>query len=183
MDTKQKIIEAAIQVFNGDFSAPLEKVAEKAEVTRRTLHRYFQDRNNLVKSCERDMEISCRKAIIAALDSSREPLVKLENMLYAGVDCGAKYSFLYKLHQKEGRNHYPKTEGGSDYDYIYARFKKLIVTLQNKNIINRHMTPEWIQILYASIVATTVNAEALGSVAKANIKKFAWVSFIKGISA
>ncbi|MEJ7658919.1 MAG: helix-turn-helix domain-containing protein [Hymenobacter sp.] len=47
-DTQQHIVEAAIRVFNEDYSAPLEKVAERAGVTRRTLHRHFAGRDELL---------------------------------------------------------------------------------------------------------------------------------------
>ena len=46
--TEQIIVEAAILVLNEDYSAPLEKVAERAGITRRTLHRYFTGREELL---------------------------------------------------------------------------------------------------------------------------------------
>jgi len=54
--TKERIIDAAIEVFNEDLSAPLQKVADVAGVTRRTLHRYFKGREELVSVCENKME-------------------------------------------------------------------------------------------------------------------------------
>lgn len=70
--TQQRIIDAAIIVFNEDFSAPLEKVAEQADVTRRTLHRYFKHRTQLLKSCEADMQQRCTQAMQNALASSKD---------------------------------------------------------------------------------------------------------------
>ncbi len=45
-ETKNRIIQSAIEVFNKDFSAPLQKVADNANITRRTLHRYFTIEKN-----------------------------------------------------------------------------------------------------------------------------------------
>ena len=181
IETKQRIIEAAIQVFNEDFSAPLQKVADNAEVTRRTLHRYFKDRDELVALCERDMEISCKRAMIVAISSSGDSLTQLKNMLYAGIDCGAKYSFFYKLHQREGHNHTKQNQDCADYDYIYWNFTQIIIDLQKKGIVTKSMTTEWIQMLHSGIIASTVNApEGANS---STLKKFAWKSFINGISA
>ncbi len=180
IETKQRIIEAAIQVFNEDFSAPLQKVADNAEVTRRTLHRYFKDRDELVAICERDMEISCKKAMIAAIDSSEDSLTQLEHMLYAGIDCGAKYSFFYKLHQREGHHHTKQNKDCADYDYIYRHFNRIIIDLQGKGLVTKSMTTEWIQMLHSGIIASTVNAPEGANTS--TIKNFAWSSFIKGIS-
>lgn len=181
--TKDRIVEAAIAVFNQDFSAPLQKVADNAMVTRRTLHRYFKDRDELIAICEHQMEVSCKKAMIAAIQSSDDSLVQLENMLYAGIDCGAKYSFFYKLHQQDGRAHSRSKEHAADYDYIYGSFKKIIRDLQHKGIVDGQMTIEWIQNLHAGIVNSTVNAREAGNSRGADIKKLAWQSYINGIGA
>ncbi|RZK60069.1 MAG: TetR/AcrR family transcriptional regulator, partial [Hymenobacter sp.] len=90
--TQQTILDAAILVFNEDYSAPLEKVAERAAVTRRTLHRYFAGRDELLASCEQELRRSCNRAMKEALDSSDNPLTQLENVLYGCVDCGVKYA-------------------------------------------------------------------------------------------
>src|SRR5688572_26757209 len=95
--TRQKIVDAAIYIFNEDHSASLETVAEKAGVTRRTLHRYFKDRPHLLESCTADMVASCKAAMAAAYASSPDPVKQLEQMLYAGIACGSKYAFLHKL--------------------------------------------------------------------------------------
>jgi len=178
LETKSRIIESAIAVFNADSSAPLQKVADNANITRRTLHRYFKDRNELISVCEREMEVSCKTAMIKAIDSSGEPLVQLKNMLFAGIDCGAKYSFFYKLHQQEGHNHDRKNQDCADYDYIYRSFAKIIEDLKKQSQVSEHMTTDWIQNLHAGIVNSTINSKAEESL----IKKFAWKSFIKGIS-
>ena len=52
VDTKAKIITAAVTCFlNNEFDT-LEKVAEEAGVSRRTLHRYFENRQDLLESCK-----------------------------------------------------------------------------------------------------------------------------------
>ncbi|MEM1121294.1 MAG: helix-turn-helix domain-containing protein, partial [Bacteroidota bacterium] len=116
--TKSKIIDAAIAVFNEDLSAPLQKIADRADVTRRTLHRYFSDRDELVAVCEREVETSCKKAMISAIKSSDNALTQLENMLYAGINCGAKYSFFNKLHKHDGHVHDQSNQNCTDYDFI-----------------------------------------------------------------
>jgi len=180
-DTQQKIIDAAIVIFNEDFSAPLEKVAEKAAVTRRTLHRYFKDRNDLVTLCERDMQVKCRKSMAEAMNSSTVPLVQLENMLYAGINCGAKYSFFNKIHSRHEHQHNAENKACAEYDAMYENYKNIIFLLQENGQISRHLTVEWILTLFSSVINAAVEAESIGSIARNSVKKFAWYSFSKGI--
>lgn len=180
-NTQKKIIDAAIQVFNEDFSAPLEKVSDKAEVTRRTLHRYFKDRSELLVQCEKVMQQNCTRAMIAALEASDDPLIQLENMLYAGIGCGAKYSFLHKLHMREGHIHTHQSQDCVEYDDLFKRYSKVITTLHQKGIISTHLTVEWVNMLFMSVIAATVNGVEYGTVAKKSLKEFAWFSFSKGI--
>ncbi len=180
--TKDRIIEAAIEVFNQDFSAPLQKVADNANITRRTLHRYFKDREELVATCEREMEVSCKKAMMAAIKGSDVPLIQLENMLYAGIDCGAKYSFFYKLHQQDGHSHNKNNKDCADYDFIYNSFTNIVKELQKSGVVNKQVTVQWIQNLHAGIINSTVNMNDTIKSSKPNVKNLAWNSFIKGIS-
>lgn len=180
--TKTRIIESAIQVFNEDLSAPLQRVANKASVTRRTLHRYFSDRNELVAVCEKAIETSCRKAMIAAIQSSNDPLTQLESMLYAGIDCGAKYSFFYKLHQSKDHKHNTENKNCADYEYIYQHFHKIILQLQKNGKVNSEMSAGWIQVLHSGIIESTVNARHHTTKDFQEIKTLAWISYIKAIA-
>lgn len=179
--TQQKIIDAAIEVFDEDLSAPLEKVADKAEVTRRTLHRYFKDRAQLLASCEKDMQDRCRIAMMAALGSSSDPRVQLENMLYAGIDCGAKYSFFHKQHMREGHQHKSSDEDCAAFDSIDQQFMNVIGSLKLQGRIKDHINLEWVKMLFASIVAATVNGKDADNLLNSDLKSLAWYSFSNGI--
>lgn len=179
--TQQNIIDAAILVFNEDYSAPLEKVAEQASVTRRTLHRYFKGRDELLASCEMELQRSCSRAMAQALDSSDDPLKQLENMLYGGIECGAKYSFFSKLHTRLEHQHSAQNAGCAKYDAVTSRYRAVIARLQAEGIISSHITADWVAMLFSGVIAATINAQAFGTVAQGSIKEFAWFSFSKGI--
>ena len=181
-DTKKRIIESAIRIFNEDLSAPLQKVADNANVTRRTLHRYFKDRNELVGICRQAIESSCKKAMIAAIQSSNDAYTQLERMLYAGIECGAKYSVFYKLHQDKDHKHTPNNKNCADYDYIYNQFQHIIIELQKEGKVNPAMSPEWIQVLHSGIIESTVNAREVTTKSMEEIKDLAWISYIKAIA-
>jgi AcrR family transcriptional regulator len=179
--TQQRIIDAAIIVFNEDFSAPLEKVAEQAEVTRRTLHRYFKDRTQLLESCETDMQLRCTQAMQIAFASSKDRKVQLQNMLFAGIDCGAKYSFFHKQHMREGHKHSSDDQDCASFDKIEHQFTGLISSLKTDGEISENVTIEWVRMFFASIVATTVNGKQSNDPQNYTMKQFAWFSFSNGI--
>ncbi|MFC6225017.1 TetR/AcrR family transcriptional regulator [Hymenobacter artigasi] len=179
--TEQTIVEAAILVFNEDYSAPLEKVAERAGVTRRTLHRYFTGREELLVCCARDMQRSCREALEQALTSSTDPVVQLENMLYAGIDCGAKYAFFTKLHTRPDHQHAPgQAADCAEYDDLQARCRAVVARLQQEGRISPHLPTEWVLLLLGGVVKTTIEARATGAT-EPHLRQFAWFSFSKGI--
>ncbi|WP_417361643.1 TetR/AcrR family transcriptional regulator [Galbibacter sp.] len=181
-DTKARILDSAIEIFGEDLSAPLQKVADNAEVTRRTLHRYFSDRNELVAVCRQEIESSCKKAMLTAIQSSNDPLVQLESMLYAGIHCGAKYALFKRLHQSEDHQHTPENRNCADYDSIFKAFHNIITKLQQQGKINPEMSSQWIQVLHLGIVESSVNAKAHTAKSEEEIKKLAWMSYLKAIS-
>jgi len=182
-DTQQKIIDSAIIIFNDDFSAPIEKVADKAEVTRRTLHRYFGERKDLLLACQLEMQKTCRAGMLAAFESSPDLLVKLEQMLYACIDCGSKYSFFNKLHHQQGHIHDHENEECANYDHSFGLITTVISGLQEEGLVSRQLTVEWMSSLFTGIIRSTIDSLTSGTVASASIKKFAWFSFSKGIGA
>ncbi|MBB6270140.1 AcrR family transcriptional regulator [Pedobacter cryoconitis] len=180
-NTKQKIIDNAIEIFNDDYSSSLEKVAERAEVTRRTLHRYFTDRTDLLKACQQEMQENCKTNITNAINSSADPLVQLERILYASIDCGSKYSFLQKLHHGQDHVHEKSDKDCAAYDHTFNKTTSIILELQKQGIISPTLTTPWITLFLSGIINTTILSSTTGSVARNDIKSFAWFSFSKGI--
>jgi AcrR family transcriptional regulator len=180
-DTPHRIIEAAILVFNEDYSAPLETVAERASVTRRTLHRHFTGRDELLASCAQEIQRSCAQAMTGALDSSPNPVTQLENMLYACVDCGTKYAFFSKLHTRPAHQHSSQNADCVEYDTVQERTRTLIRHLRAGGLISPYFPTEWVITLFQSLIASTITAQATGGTPLATLKQFAWSSFSKGI--
>lgn len=180
-DTRQNIVDAAIFIFNEDMSAALEKVADHATVTRRTLHRYFKDREELLTACHDEMQRCCGRAMAAALQNSDDPLEQLELLLHAAIDCGVKYAFLHKLHTQHGHQHIHKNKECARYDETFGRIRALVEKLQRKNIVSKRLTAEWIAAFFPGVVAATINSHTAGMANTADLKQFAWYSFSKGI--
>ncbi|REA59744.1 TetR/AcrR family transcriptional regulator [Dyadobacter luteus] len=178
-DTRHALVEAAIIVFNEDFSAALEKVAERAGTTRRTLHRYFRDRKELMIECEAEMQKACRIANESAYQLSEEPIERLENMFNAGLECGVKSAFLRKLHHQYGHEHKTHSKTCKEYDQTTSLWRIHMVSLREKGLINKELSMCWIDSFFYSIVEATTNMN--GGDDKQKLHQLAWYSFSKGI--
>jgi hypothetical protein len=64
---------------------------------------------------------------------------------------------------------------------MMARYRTVVAQLQDQGIISKHITGEWVAMLFQGVVTATINAELSGTVAKNSLKQFAWFSFSKGI--
>jgi|GEM_PF-253343 len=181
METRQKVIDAAIRLFNNDNAATLEQVATAAGVSRRTLHRYFTSRENLLSGCYAQMLDTWQSAVISSYDNASTPLVQLEQLLYTAIDCGTKFTFLMKLQPadiKEDKNT-PATK--EQYEQIRDSLFKSIALLQKQGVIHDQLPRAWIRALFITMVSTTVTAASSGDIAGNQIKKLAWYSFSRSI--
>jgi AcrR family transcriptional regulator len=181
-DTSQAIVDSAILIFNEDLSAPLEKVAERAQTTRRTLHRYFKDRNELMEACQKEIRRACYAAMTRAYDSSDDPMEKLERMFYAGVECGTKHSFLHKLHSLHNHAHQAVNEECAGYDTTFHLWRSHLQFLQTTGKINAALSLDWIHQLFNGIVNASISMQAAQEISPAELKQFAWISFSRAIS-
>ncbi|UKB82585.1 TetR/AcrR family transcriptional regulator [Chryseobacterium sp. MEBOG06] len=181
MDTHQRIIETAISVLNENFSATFEEIAASCNLSRRTLHRYFKSRNELLEACNKNMMLSWEEAAIKACNSSANPLVQLEHLLYAGIDSGIKYAFLIKLNEVEPSSEAFESEKTKDYLQTRNNLFRAIQELQKEKLINERLPLPWIKILFTSIITATITAFRSGDIAPNEVKKLAWYSFSRSI--
>lgn len=179
--SRQKIIDSAISVLNEDFSAPLDKIAVKAGLSRRTLHRYFKDRTSLIGACTTDMMQTWQSAMLDAYNSTTDPVIQLERMLYAGIDCGAKYAFLTKLHAQSATGNTMQYATNTAYESARDNWFGLVPALQQRQIINDKLSVAWIRILFTGMITSTIAALQSGDIAPNDVKKLAWYSFRRSI--
>ena len=174
--TKAKIIAAAVKCFLNNESDTLEKIAEQAGVSRRTLHRYFENRQELLESCKNEMLNSCNQAMIEAYDSDKDPIEKVKNMLFAAIEQGANYSFIKRIYE---RSNFSDLDSKKEFesDNVKAKWLKIIKKLQEEKRINHELTIPWIFNLFGSIIETSIYAVEAGDVARNDSKTFAWISF------
>jgi AcrR family transcriptional regulator len=111
--TRQAVLDAAASVWARDFSASLSTIAERAEVSRSTLHRYFTDRQALIDALLLDS-----LARLEAPDDGSAPTTSaidaLEQYLRAGVEMGDRVIFLFSDPTRFDGNPHWSAEDGDD---------------------------------------------------------------------
>ena len=176
INARAKIIAAAVTCFLRNESDTLEKVAEEAGVSRRTLHRYFENRQDLLESCKNEMLNSCNQAMIEAYESDEDPVTKLRKMLFAGIEQGANYAFIKRIYKRSNFSDV-NTKKEFESDNVKAKWLKIIKDLQEERRINHELTIPWIFDLFGAIIETSIYAVEAGDVARNDSTEFAWVSF------
>jgi AcrR family transcriptional regulator len=132
--TKDKIIDAAVFCLNRNEKASIDEIANHLDLNRRTIHRYFKDRNTLIQCCQEKMMATCNRAMIEAYEGSNDALKQIENMFYAALTIGTEYSFVKKLFDRSGYSDVVNKEMKA-YDNVKDKWFMLIAKLQETGII------------------------------------------------
>jgi AcrR family transcriptional regulator len=93
--TRRAILSAAAAVLARERTATLADIAKAADVGRSTLHRYFPDRDELVKAVIEDSFEVLYESLTAAALEDGEPREAMRRLVGALVDVGDRLQFLF----------------------------------------------------------------------------------------
>jgi len=178
MDTRAKLIQAAIDVLQIDQAATTEKIAEVAGVTRRTLHRYFSSKDDLLVAVSAQMVNTCIANVKNAMNASDAPEEQLKLMFYSDIDCGYQYAFIHDV-SKDATPFDKQTQ--EDFNEMINTFKAVILKVKESAIVSPHVTVGWMEYAYYGLIEGATRALRDGAVAPRDIKKMAWRSYWNGI--
>jgi len=175
--TKEKIISAAIQVFSRNPSASMEEIAETISLSRRTLHRYFGSKSELISEIILYASSLCLIKTKASLQSSIEPVNQLKAMFLSDIESGYQFCFLYKYKD----NYQGMEEESSDYREMMEMFRDNLKTLRINNQIIPQLTLEWIEKLYLATINAAIDLIIEDKSKEEEIVKMAWISYSNAI--
>lgn len=175
-DTKEKIIDAAVVCLNNSITATIDEIASYIDINRRTIHRYFTDRESLIKCCQDKMLRKCNQAMEEAYSSSDDALQQVENMFYAAFSIGTEFSFVKKLATRSAYSEVVNSEEQA-YDNVKEKWFKLIDQLHHKGVISRDIPVPWIYNLFGGMIDIAIAARESGDVAVNDLKRLSWMAF------
>lgn len=148
--TRRAILEAAAAVWARDFSASLGDIAERAEVSRSTLHRYFADRQSLVDALLADSLELMGAAGASTVDAGATDA--LLSLLRTLIDMGDRVIFLFADPRRfEG---HPLWLGGDGEGSLVP----LIEQAQAERGLDPGFDPRWIEAMCYGLVYTAAES-------------------------
>lgn len=177
-DTKTKILSAAIKIFSSDPTASMEEIAESINLSRRTLHRYFSGKSELITEIIAYASSLCLQKTKASLQSSIDPINQLNAMFLSDIECGYQFRFLYKYRD----SHQGMEEESNDFKEMMLLFRDLLKNIQDNNLSCPQLTLDWIESLYFSTIDAAINLIIHDNSREKKIIEMAWRSYFNAIS-
>jgi AcrR family transcriptional regulator len=174
--TRRAIVDAAIAVWSRDFSASLGDIAERADVSRSTLHRYFPDRQALVDAAIgaaiEGLERESEKATANCHTAAEE----LEALMRAMIDVGDAIIFLFADPDRFSDNPHWREDEDKELPEIIRR-------AQAEGAIAGDVDPPWIVGMFYSIIYVAAQSIGTGDIPRHRAGDVAVRTFLHGLSA
>lgn len=176
--TQRNILNAAFEVLAQDFSAPLEKIADTAGVTRATLHRYYNNREALMEATGLELYRLTKAIIEEATAAYDTPHQQLQAVIMKSAEMGEHFHFLmHAVEHDDHEQHYPK------FQEVEQQLTAVIEAVRQEGLIREDVPTPWMIHLYYGIMSASWRALSEGGVAPKRIPELAWQSFTSGLLA
>ncbi|MEB4616282.1 TetR/AcrR family transcriptional regulator [Leucobacter sp. M11] len=93
--TRQAILDTAVTCLSAEPDAPLSAIAQAAGIGRSTLHRYFPERDDLMRALVRHVHALSNRAIELAEPESGPPVAALRRVVERQFDLGPILAVIY----------------------------------------------------------------------------------------
>jgi len=177
-DTKRKIVIGAIKVFSKSPAASIEEIAESIDLSRRTLHRYFSGKAELITEITRYTTSLCLVKTKDAVTSSNDPVEQLKTMFLSDIEDGYQFRFLYNYTESI----YDYEESSQEFQEMMDIFRNLLKRLSEDNLINTKYPLDWLESFYFSTIDAAINLIQKDNINENKIKQMAWFSYWNGIT-
>lgn len=151
-ETRGQILQSAIMVWGKNLTATLDDIAKHTGISRRTLHRHYSGRDDLMDSVFNfiiDEYLINLKQSIKNCTSERE---KLKAFLQFDINSSKKYLVFCQLRKAEFQHIEIENE---NFKEMYSIYLDLFKKLQDDLEISKDLSLQWIETFYLSIVETS----------------------------
>lgn len=176
MKTKNNLIDSAIEMLNEDPSCNMDVIATRAGVTRRTLHRYFSSREDMIKVCGAAIMSKILVDVKNALKTETLPVDQLRMMFEDDIKKGQHFEFCQKF-----ANHFTEQNIQSAFKEMGDLFYGLLDQLKASGIIDAELSNEWLSYVWMGIIRSANQALKDGAIAPNKANELAWKAFSSGV--
>lgn len=178
--TEQAIVAAAVRTWASERGATLPQIAEAAEVGRTTLHRYFPERDGLVRAAvEHALEV-IGAAIAEAQPETGRSLEAMRRVVTALASVSEAIMFVFG-DQALMRDVVPTAE--PELPTPHDPVIDLIRRGQAEGVFDDQLTAEWIQQVLWGVAYTAFEQLAQGALAKFDVAATVTRTLEQGITA
>jgi AcrR family transcriptional regulator len=178
--TERAIVTAAVSVWARDRTATLPQIAEAAEVGRTTLHRYFPEREGLLRAAtEHALEV-IGGAIAEAEPDKGHPLEAMRRVVAALASASEAIMFVFG-DQSLVRDVVPTAE--PDLPAPHDPVIGLIRRGQAEGMFDDQLSAEWIQQVLWGVSYTAFEQVEQGTLAKFDVAATVTRTLEQGITA
>lgn len=175
--TRQAILAAAARVLGRDHRATLADIARAADVGRSTLHRYFPDREELMKAVVADSLTVADQAIRDAAPDQGAPREAMHRLISAMVEAGDRVIFLWG-DPRVLEDYDPDCPDTPTLD-PHATLR-LIERGQREGVFDPDLPAAWIQSVLWGLIYTGVTAADEGTIPRHGVTSTVIRTFEKG---
>lgn len=182
--TEQKILDAAAEILKYDLSASLDSIATAAGVSRRTLYRYYPNKESLLESLVLAFSNKSKQRIEQFDATDPDVISKLKNLLKSDIDEGILSGLLLFFNkQKYTHKHLnPDNDGENDEEFekLSLFFRERIDQLRDKGIVAEWISTDAFIYIMLGIIFGATRALEDGVVARKDMYEIAWKVITQG---
>ncbi|WP_433159485.1 TetR/AcrR family transcriptional regulator [Kribbella sp. CA-247076] len=148
--TRRAILDAAVEMFSKRRTASLGDIAAEAQVARSTLHRYFPDRESLVRALAADVLVLVEQTVQEAQLDQGPAREALQRLMAGWFDLGPRLFFLFN--EPSFTTTYPQAaQWVQDFftrlDEVGKPIEELIARGHADGVFAQSLPPAWISRL------------------------------------
>lgn len=177
MKSREKIINAAIQILGKIPEGSMESIGERAGLSRMTIARHFGNKEQLIASTRQYCLDQYDIVIEEQIKSSKSSILKLEQILEGMIPLYE--SALFLLRYLEWYKHSPEL---SQYQSQLAKINSIIEDCKKEGDIRKDLPSDWITTFLNYVALGMGEMNDMGAVAPKKSAKLAVESFLYGCS-
>ncbi len=176
-NTKENIIQAAVSLLENDKNCSLEEIATKAEVSRRTLHRYFDGKEELIIAVFDTLAEKYYKGIMEIIGERKPVIETIKDLFSYELKMFSNYSTIYFLYERFKS----KYKFEDEYlEKVEVEGLKIFCKLCEEGHCNQTVDAQWVNAYFDSIIHLGDN-QIKNGIDYNTVEKTIWELFWNGI--
>jgi len=176
-NTKENIIQAAVLLLEKDKNCSLEEIATKAGVSRRTLHRYFDGKEELIIAVFENLAEIYYEGFLEIIGEEKPILETVRSLLSYDLKMFSSNSTVYYLYESF-KDRY--TFGEEDIKEIEEQSILVFSKLCEEEYLNQNIDYQWVNAFYDSLIHLG-NSQIKKGIEHNLVEETIWQLFWNGI--